>query len=119
MNQQLELDLAARAARQADADAGMLKGLLRQFGSGRRMTAAEIAADLGWDDRRVRAAAEAAGGAVLSAPGIAGYRLAAATPVDDYYSVERPRCRSQIRAMLRRVIAMDRAVHGAARTAQA
>ncbi len=115
MNQQLELDLAARAARQADADAGMLRGVLRQFGGRGRMTAAEIGAALGWDDRRVRAAAEAAGGAVLSAPGIAGYRLAEQTPVSDYYGAERLRYRSQIRAMLRRMIAMDRAVHGAAR----
>ena len=115
MTQQLELDLAARraAADRAAEEARMLCALLRQ--TGRRMTASEIGAALGWDDRRVRAAAEAAGGAVLSAPGIAGYRLAAATAVGDYYAEERLRYRSQIRAMLRRMIAMDRAVHGAAR----
>ena len=114
MTQQLELEFKARvkaaaADRLAD-DAATLAKWLRQAGG--RRTAAQIAAALGWDERRVRGAAEACGGAVLSAPGIAGYRLAAATPVAEYYADERPRYRSQIRAMLRRMIAMDRAVHG-------
>ena len=115
MDRQLELDFNTRRAaaiRKADADALTLGALLRR--EGRRMTAAEIAAELDWEDRRVRAAAEACGGAVLSAPGIAGYRLASATAVADYYAQERLRYRSQIRAMARRLIAMDQAVHGAA-----
>jgi len=116
MTTQLELTFTA-ARRQAAADrlaedAATLAGWLRQAGG--RRTATEIGAALGeeWNDRRVRAAAEACGGAVLSAPGIAGYRLAETTAVADYYAEERPRFRSQIRAMLRRMIAMDRAVHG-------
>ena len=117
MTTQLELIFQARQKAAADRkgeDAGVLLAFLRQAGG--RRTATEIAAELGqgWDERRVRAAAEACGGAVLSAPGIAGYRLAEATPVAEYYAEERPRYRSQIRAMLRRMIAMDRAVHGAA-----
>ena len=115
MTQQLELDLAARraAADRAAEDAEALAAWLLRAGG--RRTAAEIAAALGWDERRVRGAAEACGGRVLSAPGLAGYRLAAATAVQDYYGAERKRYRSQIRAMIRRLMAMDRAVHGAAR----
>ena len=115
MTQQLELTFTARRTAdrsQVDDDARALLGWLRQAGG--RRTASEIVAAMGdeWHDRRVRAAAEACGGAVLSAPGIAGYRLAALTSVAEYYAQERPRYRSQIRAMLRRMIAMDRAVHG-------
>lgn len=79
-----------------------------------RRPAAEVAAALGgWSDRRLRSAAEASCGAVLSAPGCVGYRLASETPVESYYEVERARYRSQIREMEARLCAMDRAVHAA------
>lgn len=92
-----------------ELDVDILLGLLRR--SSRRLTAGQISNLTGWTDRKVRAVAEAAGGAVLSAPGIAGYRLAATTPVASYYETERSRYRSQIHAMSQRLIAMDRAVH--------
>lgn len=81
-------------------------------------TAADLAAHLGevgdtWTDRRLRAAAEASGGALLSAPGCPGYRLAEATPVKSYYAIERSRMMSQIDRMRERVLSMDRAVHRA------
>lgn len=76
--------------------------------------AADVCAALGWTDRRLRAAAEASGGEVLSAPGCRGYRLARRTPVEEYYRVERAHYMSQIEQMKARVCAMDRAVHGAA-----
>lgn len=66
----------------------------------------------GWDHRRVRAAAEASHGQILSAPGLPGYRLAETTSVTDFYSTERQRYRSQIIKMFARLRDMDRAIHG-------
>lgn len=81
----------------------------------RRMTAEEICSRIrtkGWDKRRVRAAAEASHGLVLSAPGLPGYRLAKNTPVHSYYEQERRCYKSQIRRMEQRLVDMDRAIHG-------
>lgn len=77
--------------------------------------AADLGAALGWNDRRLRAAAEASDGEILSAPGCTGYRLARSTPVDDYLANERARYRSQITMMTARMLAMDKAVHCAKR----
>jgi hypothetical protein len=118
MTQQLELKLKAPRSRQASCsenDAAELIDHLRVCGDGvSKLTAADHATALDWSDRRIRAAAEASNGRVLSAPGIPGYRLAERTSVASYHETERPRYRSQIRIMLRRMLAMDRAVHATA-----
>ena len=114
--QQMELDMRstdARGAAKAAADADLLADILRKRPGLQRRPRADLARFLGWTDRRLRAAAEASGGAILSAPGCTGYRLAESTPVEDYYATERARYRSQIRVMSARLIAMDRAVHAA------
>ena len=114
--QQMELDMRsteARGAAKAAADADLLADILRKRPGLQRRPGADLARFLGWTDRRLRAAAEASAGAILSAPGCTGYRLAESTPVEDYYATERARYRSQIRVMSARLIAMDRAVHAA------
>jgi len=114
--QQMELDMRsteARGAAKAAADADLLADILRKRPGLQRRPGADLSRFLGWSDRRLRAAAEASGGAILSAPGCTGYRLAESTPVADYYATERARYRSQIRVMSARLIAMDRAVHAA------
>jgi hypothetical protein len=122
MTQQLELDFKSKAARaakakadcaQADADA-LIDHLRVCADTTGRLTAADHAEAMSWSDRRIRAAAEASNGRVLSAPGCIGYRLAERTSVASYHEIERPRYRSQIRIMLRRMLAMDRAVHATA-----
>lgn len=114
--QQMELDMRstdARGAARAAADADLLADILRKRPDLQRRPAELLAQFMGWKDRRLRAAAEASAGAILSAPGCTGYRLAESTPVEDYYATERARYRSQIRVMSQRLIAMDRAVHAA------
>lgn len=84
-------------------------------GSDRRLTADEICTRIrarGWDKRRVRAAAEASHGLILSAPGCPGYRLASNCSVQSYYNNERRCYKSQIRRMEQRLVDMDRAIHG-------
>jgi|GEM_PF-4239966 len=117
MEMQMELNMrgTATGAARAAADADLLTDILRKRPGLQRRPAAVMAEFMGWTDRRLRAAAEASAGAVLSAPGCVGYRLAESTPVEDYYATERARYRSQIRVMARRLCAMDRAVHGRAK----
>lgn len=117
MTTQLELPLSTRKpkAEQALDDAEQLIGVLRRQPLLQRRPASDITPVLGWNDRRLRAAAEAAQGRILSAPGTTGYRLAESATVADYYATERKAYLSQIRVMEARVCAMDRAVHGAAR----
>jgi len=111
MTQQLELPLKA-ARERANADAETLVSFIRERSV--RIGAARVDAQvLGWKERRIRAAAEASKGRVLSAPGIFGYRLAADTSVASYYATERARYLSQIHHMQERLTAMDRAVHAA------
>ena len=75
---QLELPLPRRRAARAGLgptpleDAASLVLFLRGRGW---VSAAAIAQGMGWEDRRARAAAEAAEGRVLSFPGSPGYRL--------------------------------------------
>jgi hypothetical protein len=117
----LQLTLTLRTRRtQADRareDAHILEGLIKLLssrdGSLGRVRADTICDSLGWPDRRVRAAAEASAGRILSAPGVSGYRLAIATPVKSYYELERRRYVAQIQQMQQRLTAMDRAVHAA------
>lgn len=112
---QMEMRLGAAAVRSLH-DATELVALLKQRPDLCRRPAAEVAQVLEWSDRRLRAAAEASNGAVLSAPGCIGYRLASQTAVQDYYLVERARYQSQIREMQARLVAMDRAVHGSSKS---
>jgi len=98
---------------QVREDAETLVDHLRACVQAGPLPAAQHAAALKWSDRRIRAAAEASGGRVLSAPGCIGYRLAEHTSVAEYYAVERARFKSQIERMTRRLVAMDRAVHAA------
>lgn len=118
MTTQLLLPLSTRKpkAEQARDDAEQLIGVMRLHPQLQRRPAAALTPVLGWNDRRLRAAAEAAQGRVLSAPGTTGYRLAESATVADYYATERKAYMSQIRVMEARVCAMDKAVHGAKRT---
>lgn len=112
---QTELPMRIRqtADQRARADATLLIDVLRKRPDFQRRPSSTICLVMGWTDRRLRAAAEAARGDILSAPGCVGYRLAESTPVADYYKTERPRFLSQIRDMQERLAAMDRAVHAA------
>ena len=112
MTQQLELPLKSPRERARD-DAQTLVRFLRGRRDMQNQPASVLNTVLDWKDRRLRAAAEASDGAILSAPGVTGYRLAATTTVADYYSNYRSRYMSQIAEMQRRITAMDRAVHAA------
>lgn len=114
MQTQLEMPIRMRRTDEdrAREDAETLVAQLRGFPALCGRPSAQVCDYLGWADRRLRAAAEASAGRVLSAPGCTGYRLAESTPVDSYYANERARYQSQIRVMQRRLSEMDRAVHG-------
>jgi hypothetical protein len=116
MTEQLTLELSARDAdlERARADAEELVALLDGNPALRRRPAAQLCEQLGWNDRRLRAAAEASDGEVLSAPGCTGYRLARHTPVSDYLATEYARYTSQISEMQRRVCLMTSRVHARA-----
>jgi hypothetical protein len=92
-------------------DAAFLVRTLEARPELRGVRAETLCAALEWTDRRLRGAAEASGGEVLSAPGCTGYRLARHTPVESYYTTERAHYRSQINLMTARLLAMDKAVH--------
>lgn len=96
----------------AREDAAELVRLMEARPAVSRASTRELCVSLGWNDRRLRAAAEASDGEVLSAPGVEGYRLARLTPVESYMATERARYRSQIEQMTARLLAMDKAVHG-------
>lgn len=116
MTQQLELPFRTRrsAADRARDDADLLIDILRRRRDLQRRPAAQLCTFMGWKDRRLRAAAEASDGRILSAPGCPGYRLAENTPVAEYYAVERAHYMSQIDQMRARILNMDRAVHHSA-----
>jgi len=118
MTEQMSLPIRERRAARDRAidDAKTLVEILRKRPSLQGVPAADLAQRMPglWTDRRLRAAAEASDGAILSAPGCTGYRLAAATTVASYYAVERAHMMSQIDRMRSRVCAMDRAVHSPA-----
>ena len=105
---QLQIPFPVAGPASAAADAAMLVALL---GVERRwMTSAELACALCWTDRRIRAAAEAADGKVLSGPGSPGYKLTAdATPDEMGRSVAT--LESQARRMLARAVAIRRRWH--------
>ena len=70
------------------------------------LTAAEVSAATGWDDRRVRELA-AGSDEVISYPGSRGYKLLAACTHAEYEHYRLAR-RHQARAMLAKVIRTDR-----------
>lgn len=113
MTTQLELPIRTRKTSRDRArfDADLLVDVLRKRPAFQRRPAKEIAALMQWSDRKLRAAAEASDGLILSAPGCTGYRLAECTPVNDYMRTERACYLSQIQDMQRRLLEMDRAVH--------
>lgn len=113
MTEQLQLPLRQRRTQQDRArdDADQLVAWLASRPDYARRPAADIAEALAWTDRRLRAAAEASEGRILSAPGLTGYRLAASASVASYYATERPRYLAQIQDMQHRLLQMDRAVH--------
>ena len=113
MTTQPELPIRTKktARDRARYDADMLVDILRKRPALQRRPAADIAQFMMWNDRRLRSAAEASDGLILSAPGCTGYRLAECTPVEDYLRTERARYLSQIQDMQRRLIEMDKAVH--------
>lgn len=115
MAMQMEMRFRMRrpAIDRARDDAETLISAMRAMPALQRQPSAQLCIYLEWTDRRVRAAAEASAGRVLSAPGQVGYRLAESTPVESYYANERARYLSQIRVMQHRLSEMDRAVHGA------
>ena len=82
------------------------------------MKARDIAVDLDWwlpsgnpDERRVRAAAEASHGVIISAPG-RPYVHKAQLSMDDYLAKYRGSYKRQIERMTARLVAMDNAMHG-------
>jgi len=93
------------------ASGGDVRKLKLFLADGKRHTGKEIMARMGWKERQLRDAAEHADGAVLSAPGVPGYRLTRLTSVSDYMENERAAYMSQIKRMQERLIKMDRAVH--------
>ena len=104
---QLQIPFPVAGPASAAADAAMLVALL---GVERRwMTSAELACALCWTDRRIRAAAEAADGKVLSGPGSPGYKLTRdATPAEMCVVAT---LESQARRMLARAVAIRRRWH--------
>jgi hypothetical protein len=76
------------------------------------LTAAAITASLGWPERRIRAAASASAGRILSSPGQPGYCLTRESTADDRDRALRA-LRSQARQMLSRWVQISR-VHRAA-----
>jgi hypothetical protein len=84
---------------------------LRAFLQGRGWTAgADLVRLLGWPERRVRAAAEAARGEILSGPGSPGYILTRDASANDRESIVAA-LRSQARRMIGRSLAISRVHH--------
>jgi len=81
----------------AEADAVALARFLQGRGW---LTAADLKAGLGWNERRVRAAAAASTGDILSGPGMPGYRITREASAD-----ERDSAIAALRAQARRMIA--------------
>ena len=107
MTTQLEMKFTRQE--QAKQDVATLLAMLAH---GKWQTGKVLRACADWREDRLRHAAEAAGGQVVSGPGCSlGYRLASACPVEEYLEQVDRRYRSQMRKMGARLIAMRRAVH--------
>lgn len=106
---QLLLPLSPRrpAPSNAQDDAAFLVLKLRGRGWVR---AKQISAESGWPDRRIRAAAEAARGHILSGPGSDGYCVTREASADDRERVISG-LRSQARRMLSRSIQLAKIHH--------
>jgi hypothetical protein len=70
------------------------------------MTAAQVSAATGWDDRKVRELASQSD-EVISFPGSKGYKLLGACTADEYEHYRLAR-RNQARAMIAKVVRTDR-----------
>ena len=109
METQLALPLSRHDRTTAADDADTMALWL----SGRGWVSAQVIADaLGWTDRRVRAAAAASFGRILSSPGQPGYCLTREATADDRDRALRA-IKSQARQMLSRWIQISR-VHRSA-----
>lgn len=103
----LPLPLARSGPTTPDMDAADLRAALCGRGW---VSAGQLAQDLGWTDRRVRAAAEAARGEILSGPGSPGYIVTREASADDREAIVRA-LRSQARRMIGRSLAISRVHH--------
>ena len=94
-----------------EKDALRLVEYLREFDyidGSRWHTGESIRAKQCWSERRLRDAAEASDGRVLSAPGCSlGYRLAEGCDVKEYQKEVRVRYLSQVKRMQERLAKMD------------
>ena len=113
---QSEMDLTTRKPNVLDEDKQAVIGYLMRNPCW--PSAAQIASLL-WPGlsvengkRRVRSVAEASNGAILSRPGIAGYKLARYVSVEEYARDIRPKYAGQIRQMTKRLKDMDARIHG-------
>ena len=104
---QLFLPLARSGPSTPDGDATDLVDALRGRGW---VNAGHLALTLGWTDRRVRAAAEAAKGEILSGPGSPGYIVTREASADDREAIVRA-LRSQALRMIGRSLAISRVHH--------
>ena len=111
-----QLDLTFRVVKPStgDIDAPTLVALLKVHGDW--LTMQQIAMALRWlkgngraDDRRIRAAAEASDGRILSGPGSPGYKLTADATPEDMMVVHT--LESQARRMMARAVAIRRRWH--------
>ena len=119
---QPELDFRSPAPKVSADDVATLCGVLRGNGW---MTAAHICARINlpgrgglplsqrpWNERKVRAIAEAADGAVLAYPGSPGYRLYDGSVTEEDFAHANAAWKSQIRRMIARRAAYQRRHHG-------
>jgi hypothetical protein len=110
MQTQPELDLfsSRKTARTSPQDdASYLRLHLRGRGW---VCSGDLGRELSWSDRRIRAAAEAADGEILSGPGSPGYILTREASADDRDRIIAA-LRSQGRLMLRRSLRIARVHH--------
>jgi hypothetical protein len=115
MNTVEQTTLALRTRRcpiaRSRADADLLIDILRKRKDLQGRPSEIVCQFMQWNKRKLRAAAEASDGRILSAPGCVGYRLAEDTSVSSYYATERARYLSQIKDMQLRLTRMDACVH--------
>ena len=98
----------APARNRATEDARLLIRHLTQAAA--PVTGRQLRRDLGWDERRIRDAANASLGHIASAPGKPGYALLTALPVEDARETIN-RLRSQHAAMAARIRQLESVFH--------
>ena len=106
---QVEFDFTPRPPEPVTpTDIDRLCDFLRDYGGW--ITARQIAAVLGFKDRKVRQLAEHSAGRIVSGPGCPGYRHFDHCTVDELAHVAK-QLRSQGRAMIARSIRLQRLAH--------